>query len=100
MERNPKTLLLRDRCSGHARGTISRALTTLVVGAAVSSSRCERFEITLGLEIGAIRLPPTCIYVHRNIIRDKQWTNFLLGDAAGCGEYRAVVKNDKLDGEQ
>lgn len=42
----------------------------------------------------------TYIYVHRNIIRDKQWTNFLLGDAAGCGEYRAVVKNDKLDGEQ
>lgn len=87
---------------------MSRASTTLVVGAAVSSSRCERFEITLGLEIGAIRLPPTCIfvrvhtciYVHRNIIRDKQWTNFLLGDAAGCGEYRVVVKNDKLDGEQ
>lgn len=38
-------------------------------------------------------------YIYTEILfENKQWTNFLLGDATGCGEYTVVMKNERQTG--
>lgn len=57
----------------------------------------ERFEITLGLEIDAILLSPTCIciYIQKYYSRTNE---FPFGRR--CGEYTVEKRTNKLDGEQ
>lgn len=59
----------------------------------ISSSRCERFEIALGLEIGATSCRRrAALYICTEILFEKkQWTNFLL--RVRCGN-RCEIKSE------